>query len=115
MEYSVSYGMGPGWKRVLMSDRSFGKSCATSDQQEDFHAFHRHKDFHGCEIRLEKSDAHGDALRHLVKGAATWPTVRSYPDGLKVGCTFLTSAALELIYRWHEDFLVTNNTRTHQG
>ena len=45
----------------------------------------------------------------------TYPTVRSYPDGIKVGCSFITNEAIERLYKWHKDFLGREESRTHQS
>ena len=44
----------------------------------------------------------------------TYPTIRSYPDGLKVGCTFVTNEALKQLYEWHQQFLGGQTEKTWQ-
>lgn len=68
-------------------------------------------DFHGCEIRLPLVKG---KIHHETKNTLRIPTVRSYPDGVKVGCTFLTTDALETLYAWHLAFLLDKHSRTHQ-
>jgi hypothetical protein len=68
-------------------------------------------DFHGCDILL-----HGTStVYHESRiGNTTTPTIRSYKDGLKVGCTFINNNTLELLYKWHKDFILCGDTKTHQ-
>lgn len=65
----------------------------------------------GCNVQI--STFAGKVL-HELRGLESYPTIRSYSDGLKVGCTFVTNAALEKIYAWHKEFLGREESRTHQ-
>ena len=57
----------------------------------------------------------GDRIIHLAGYTVTYPTVRSYADGVVVGCSFVTTEALERIYSWHKGFLGREESRTHQS
>ena len=69
---------------------------------------------HGCTCEISK-DSRGD-IHHLgVAGHDSLPSVRSYPDGIKVGCTFITNDAVELLYKWHKEFRYPTPTeKVHQ-
>ena len=67
---------------------------------------------HGCEIEIARRQ--GDSISHLNGIHVIYPTVRSYSDGVKIGCTFITNEALELIYKWHKDFTESENSKIHQ-
>ena len=63
------------------------------------------KRFHGATVRIYEGP-YGD-IKHENPYYATTiiPAVRSYSDGVKVGCTFVTTQALEKIQKWHKEFL----------
>jgi hypothetical protein len=68
---------------------------------------------HGCSVEIGLR--RGDRISHLSGVTVTYPTVRSYPDGIKVGCSFITNEAIERLYKWHKDFLGREESRTHQS
>ena len=69
--------------------------------------------FHGCKILLRR-EPYG-AIHHVNwDDFVSLPTIRSYEDGIKVGCTFLTTDALKALYDWHKEFLGREESRTHQ-
>lgn len=74
------------------------------------------KDFHGAEIRIFQVSEPSKQIYHESRGSShiTTPTIRSYQDGIRIGCSFLTTKALEQIYQWHRDFLETPDSKTHQ-
>lgn len=65
----------------------------------------------GCEIELATT-AYG--IGHYFHNQETKPTIRSYPDGIKVGCTFLTNDVLSWLYKRHTEFLGEGRVKTHQ-
>jgi len=67
---------------------------------------------HGCDIKIH---ATGTTIYHVptVLGIVA-PTVRSYKDGIKIGCTFVTNEAVELIYNLHKSYLDNTDSKTHQ-
>ena len=69
---------------------------------------------YGCTFEISKSS--GAIIRHLgITGHENFPSVRSYPDGIKVGCTFITNDAVELLYKWHKEFRYPTPTeKVHQ-
>jgi hypothetical protein len=69
--------------------------------------------FHGGNIRIYES-AIGIKHENRLSGKQSLPTIRSYADGVKVGCSFLTTDALQKIYSWHQDFLRDHKDRTWQ-
>jgi hypothetical protein len=72
-------------------------------------------DFHGCNFLISRqSQSDGDILHTDWNEKSTMPTIRSYHDGIKVGCSFLTSGALESLYLWHRNFLEEHGEKTHQ-
>lgn len=57
----------------------------------------------------------GRTIRHLDKyGVRSTPKVVSHKQGIRVGCTFVTNAALEELYRLHKKFLKIEDTKVHQ-
>ena len=67
---------------------------------------------HGCSIELAKR--HNGSISHLCSTEVSYPTIRSYGDGIKVGCTFVTSEALKQIHEWHQSFLRGETEKTWQ-
>lgn len=41
-------------------------------------------------------------------------TVRSYDDGMKIGCTFVTNEAFTRLSRWHDEYMKSRAPKTHQ-
>ena len=68
--------------------------------------------FPGCSIRL--SSWSGVIKHENFNSGLTTPTIRSYPNGIKVGGTFVTNEALEQIYQWQQDFLGGKKEKTWQ-
>ena len=64
---------------------------------------------HGCSISLLVG--YGKQITHSQNGTVTYPTIRSYKGGLKVGCTFVSNEALEMIYQWHKDFVKSDGLK----
>lgn len=66
---------------------------------------------HGCDNLLSVLDGNvfyfGNRFREDL-------IIRSYSNGIKVGCTFLTTEALEKLYKWHSEFLKHKTEKTHQ-
>lgn len=68
---------------------------------------------HGCNIELDLNYSLS-IIRHIMDGHVSIPTIRSYSDGVKVGCTFLSTDALNKLHTWHTDFLKSGSEKTHQ-
>ena len=56
----------------------------------------------------------GARVYHETWDGKTFPIVRSYKDGVRVGCTFVSTEALEKIRAWHQEFLLSPDAMTHQ-
>lgn len=67
---------------------------------------------HGATIEI--SDR-GYRVLHLDRnGSVTRPLIRSYSDGIRVGCTFITNEALKKIQGLHQGYLTKEDYVTHQ-
>lgn len=60
------------------------------------------------------SEAGGKVYHETENTCVNKPLVRSYKEGLRVGCNFITNDAIELIYKLHKSFLSDQDSRTHQ-
>jgi len=70
---------------------------------------------HGCSVRIDTTNWESVCISHeSSSGIVTYPTVRSYPDGIKVGCSFVSTSTLEKIFRWHQEFLSDKGEKTWQ-
>jgi hypothetical protein len=68
---------------------------------------------HGASIEISKRNS--DHLYHLDRnGSATHPLIRSYSDGIRIGCTFVTNEALKKIHSMHQRYLSKEDYVTHQ-
>lgn len=67
---------------------------------------------HGCDIYLQYEKL-SDTIRHIRTYDNTKPKIRSYRDGLKVGCTFIDNETLEHLYKLHKKFQ-TQESMDHQ-
>lgn len=57
----------------------------------------------------------GKLFHHVDKqGKTTQPSVKSYNDGVRIGCTFVTNEALEKLAELHKNFLTNPGFRIHQ-
>ena len=68
---------------------------------------------HGAEVRISLS---ADSLARVLHSRGCFdsvPTIRSYREGIRIGCTFVTSEALRKIWDWHQDFSAATS-KTHQ-
>lgn len=69
------------------------------------------EDFHGCDVLIGGLAT----ITHRTPGHYhTLPTIRSHRDGIKVGCSFITTEALERIYQLHKAFTDQTDSKTHQ-
>ena len=73
---------------------------------------------HGAQVRIGEESRSawegGARVYHETWGSKTYPTVRSYRDGIRIGCTFVTNEAFRKIWDWHKEFLDGECTKTHQ-
>ena len=61
---------------------------------------------HGCALEINGGAIAHAPLTHMAEnGVETIPTIRSYDDGIKIGCTFLSTTALYQIFNWHSKYL----------
>ncbi len=67
---------------------------------------------HGCDVEIDYRSS--GRISHLRGYDVTYPTVRSYPDGLKVGCTFITTEALKHINERQQAFVKGKTEKTWQ-
>lgn len=68
---------------------------------------------HGASVEI--SEWGSGAVRHLDnQGVVSTPLIRSYKDGIRVGCTFITTEALKKIHSLHSRFLQKEDGVTHQ-
>lgn len=63
-----------------------------------------YSEFHGASVRL-CVDLCGNISHENQSAPPSIPTVRSYSDGIRVGCTFVTTEALAQVQKWHKEFL----------
>ena len=68
--------------------------------------------FHGCNYLVRESG--GTIMHEGWSGGPLKATVRSYQDGIKVGCTFITNEAVEQLYKWHTSFIRNPDSKTWQ-
>jgi len=88
--------------------RSYVESNASQHQSTD----QLNITSHGCSTKIF---ANGKTVFHRFNfSSSDIPIIRSYEDGIKVGCTFITNEAVELIYNLHKSFLDGTNSKTHQ-
>lgn len=66
---------------------------------------------HGAKVTIGYSPL---GFVHYDGCAETKPLVRSYRNGVRVGCTFITSEALDEVHRLHRKFISNLNEFTHQ-
>lgn len=71
------------------------------------------EEFHGATTKIDTS-VYSAILHKARQGTASLPVVRSYKDGLRVGCTFITNSAFKRLYELHQSFLSGQDTKTHQ-
>jgi hypothetical protein len=72
---------------------------------------------HGARVGIVKDsymNSSRSVISHISGGNRRQVLVRSYKDGIRVGCTFVTNEALEEIYRLHSEFLKEKDYVTHQ-
>ena len=70
--------------------------------------------FRGCDVRIFL-DSFGIEHEGRLTGRRHMPTVRSYDNGIKVGCTFITNDALEKIADWKQSFVENKRGKTWQS
>lgn len=68
---------------------------------------------------LDSVDKHGANYAISLSGGIVYhdgsrTTFRSYKDGVRIGCTFVSSAALAHIAHAHKDFLNNPTSKDHQ-
>ena len=71
---------------------------------------------HGAKVSIglhQTNYQSNDRLFHETWDAKTFPVVRSYVDGMRIGCTFISNEALRKIWDWHQDFSAATS-KTHQ-
>ena len=65
---------------------------------------------HGCTVELY-TKASDIGVFHYANGQGSYrPTIRSYRDGVKIGCTFVSNDAFRQIVKWHENQLKDEGT-----
>ena len=57
----------------------------------------------------------GNKIYHRKYGNETLPVVRSYPEGLRVGCTFISNEALERLFKFNQEYLNRKDIVEHQS
>lgn len=83
------------------------------------------KDFgprHGADVEIDITrhtlsftTESGKIFKHMDKqGRISQPSVRSYKEGVRIGCTFITGEALEKLAELHKKFLTDPGFRIHQ-
>jgi hypothetical protein len=92
-----------------MSDGGhFNSSLGSQARSRDFGL----SDGHGASIVLTKS---GTGVYHNQNGQSAQVLIRSYKDGMRVGCTFITNEALERIYEYHRRYVSRSDYEQHQA
>lgn len=68
--------------------------------------------FHGASIGIELDGK----IKHISGPSlyVTTPVVRSYRDGIRVGCTFISNEAIKHLHSLHQNFLQGQIELTHQ-
>lgn len=67
---------------------------------------------HGASIVLNLS---GCGVYHNQSGHSQQVLIRSYKDGMRVGCTFITNEALERIIEFHRRYINRTDYEQHQA
>lgn len=70
--------------------------------------------FRGCDVRIFL-DSFGVEHEGRLTGRRHTPCVRSYENGIKVGCTFITNDALRKIAEWQRCFVGNKSEKTWQS
>ncbi len=94
-----------------MSNNTFGSGALTGSQGQSPDRPRKY----GATVEIFSGPS-GTIFHHLTSGAMTHqPLIRSYKDGVRIGCTFIDSESIEKIYKMHQEYLRSNpDYKTHQ-
>jgi hypothetical protein len=81
-------------------------------QQDPEKPIFRKRKFHDCSFRIELNDS---LIYHNNGYISNGIPIISYPDGMKVGCTFITNEALGKLYDFHQEYKNRNDYLEHQS
>lgn len=65
------------------------------------------------EIRISKVSPNV-THRTSTEVYARLENIKSYPDGMLVGCTFISNEALDRIWEYHQQYIKDKQSLTHQ-
>ena len=112
MTYRVASSYDEYWLGEPQSN-SYQDYTSTFDWiKKDTRSYEKRIQYHGAQILISEQD--GKIWHESASTSVNKPLVRSYKEGLRVGCNFITNDAIELIYKLHKSFLSDQDSRTHQ-
>jgi len=86
------------------------------DKYEKYMAVTRNSNYvscsHGCRVRIGLSQGE---IRHYDEKGFEPALVRSYAEGMRIGCTFITNEALDTIWECHKSYINRKDEVTHQN
>lgn len=97
-----------------MSDTGYGTSYRGDLSGEINQYYYQYpSDRHGTKIKIDTDALH--KVVHVQEGVTKNTPIISYPDGMRVGCTFITNEALGKLWDFHQEYRNRNEYLEHQS